>query len=84
MKIARWPMNILLSLDQLLNSVLGGDPDETVSSRLGRIKVKFGGRIPWTRPVARLTDMVLDWIQKGHSIKAIEKDEGKHGVIDRP
>jgi hypothetical protein len=84
MKIGRWAMNILLSIDQLGNSLLGGDPDETISSRLGRIKLKWGGKIPWSRPVARLTELVLNRIDKDHCVEAIEQDEGDKGIIDRP
>ena len=84
MKIGRWVMNALISIDRLGNSLLGGDPDETISSRLGRIKVKWGGKIPWTRPVARITDWLLDKIDKNHSVDAIEGDEGKDGLIDMP
>lgn len=32
----RYFHNILVSLDQFFNTVFGGDPDETVSSRLGK------------------------------------------------
>ena len=82
--IGRWFMNILISIDQLGNSLLLGDPDETISSRIGRIKVKYGGTIPWTRPVSKLTDWVLDKIDKNHSIDAIENDHGKAGLVDKP
>ena len=82
--IGRWIMNILISFDQLGNSVLLGDPDETISSRLGRIKKKWGGSIPWTRPVAKITDWFLDRIDRNHSVDAIEPDEGQKGLYDRP
>ena len=77
-------MNVLISLDQFGNSILGGDPDETISSRLGRVKTKWGGEIPRTRPVARVTDWILDKIDKNHSIDAIEKDRGNEGLRDKP
>lgn len=32
----RWFKNILISIDQLGNSVANGHPDETISSRVGR------------------------------------------------
>jgi len=82
--LGRYCINVLLSLDQLLNSLLFGDPDETVSSRIGRIKVKWGGQVPFFRPVARLVDKILDRIDPGHSIDAIEDDEGEDGLIDKP
>lgn len=84
MKAKRWVMNVLLSIDQLGNSLLGGDPDETISSRIGRIKLKWDGEIPWTRPVARITDWCLDRIDKNHSLDAIEQHRGDDGIVDCP
>lgn len=77
-------MNVVLSIDQTGNSLLGGDPDETISSRIGRVKAKHGGTIPWTRPVAKLTDWCLNKLDRNHTIDAVEVDEGKNGLIDLP
>ena len=44
--IFKYFLNILISLDQMGNTLLGGDPDETISSRLGKLKQKHGGQIP--------------------------------------
>lgn len=74
----KYLLNFLISLDQLGNTILGGDPDETISSRLGRIKLDHGGKIPWDHPLARVTDSLLDDIDKNHSIDAIEP-AGYHG-----
>ena len=79
----KWLLNILIGLDQLGNALLGGDPDETISSRLGKMKVKYGGRIPWYRPLSKLTDWGLERIDPGHSIDSIEGDEGKDAVLDK-
>ena len=79
----KWFYNILIGLDQLGNAVLGGDPDETISSRIGKLKRKHDGRIPWYRPLSKLTDWALDKIDTDHSIDAIEEDEGKDALIDR-
>jgi hypothetical protein len=83
-KLGRYLLNVLISLDQLVNSVLLGDPDETISSRIGRIKVKWGGVVPRSRPVVRIVDYVLDRIDPGHSINAIERDRGGKGLLDKP
>ena len=83
-KVKRYILNIILSLDQMGNSILFGDPDETISSRIGRIKVKWGGQIPRWRFFTRWTDWVLNRIDPGHSIDAIEPDEGKDGLVDKP
>jgi len=32
----KYSKNLLVSLDQFINTLAGGDPDETISSRLGR------------------------------------------------
>ena len=80
----QYAFNFLIGLDQFVNVITGGDPDETVSSRLGRIKTTNNGAIPWHRPLAKLTDYLLDKIQPGHSINAIEPDRGGQGVIDIP
>jgi hypothetical protein len=77
-------MNVLVSLDQLGNSVLAGDPDETISSRLGRIKAKYGGTIPWTRPVARIAERILNKIQRRHVEQSVEPAGGDRGLVDRP
>ena len=79
----KWFYNILIGLDQLGNAVLGGDPDETISSRIGKIKRDGGGKIPWWRVLTRMADWGLDKIDPGHSIDAIEEDEGKDALIDR-
>lgn len=32
----RYIWNVLIAIDQFFNTVLGGDPDETMSSRMGK------------------------------------------------
>jgi hypothetical protein len=73
--VGKYCFNILVGVDQLGNTLWGGAPDETISSRLGRIKEAHGGKIPWTRPLPKLIDAGLDLIQKKHSLRSIERDE---------
>lgn len=61
---------VFVALDQLLNALLGGDEDETMSSRLGKDARR--GRI-----VGCVLCKMLDLIDKNHCEKAIERDEGK-------
>ena len=49
--------------------------DETISSRLGKLKRAGKGRIPWRYPLAKVIDAGLEVIDPGHSIDAIEEDE---------
>jgi len=80
----RYLLNLLVALDQLANSLLAGDPDETISSRLGRIKRAHGGQVPLSRPVAKALDTCLNILDPGHSLSSIEPDEGSNGLVDIP
>lgn len=71
--IGRYLHGVLIGLDQLANTLTFGNPDETISSKLGRLKLRHGGRIPWHHPLARIIDDGLEVIDPGHSIDAIER-----------
>ena len=78
--IKKYFWNIWISLDQLLNAITGGDPDETISSRTGKIYLSWQGRDrKWT--IAYWLHYVLNKIQKNHCEKSIELDEGKDKVL---
>lgn len=63
--------NLLISIDQFVNTLFGGDPDETISSRMGRAIRKnecfLCKGICW----------FLSFFDKDHCAKSVEKDEGK-------
>lgn len=66
----QWFINISIAFDQFWNAVFGGDPDETVSSRLGK-QARAGN---W---FARRACWLLSIIYRGpHCEEAIEEDEG--------
>lgn len=69
-KVRRYLWNVLIALDQLANTLLAGDPDETISSRLGKMQRK-GNKF------AKCACRVLDFFDEGHCEKSIEKDRGK-------
>jgi len=67
-----WWLGVLIGIDQLGNAIAGGDPDETISSRIGRRKLKSGGKLNWRRnPLHWLLDVCLENIDKNHTIDAI-------------
>ena len=70
-KICQYFWNILIAIDQLGNAVIGGDPDETISSRAGKDKKK--GR-KW----AIYLCWVLNKIDTDHCKESIEDDEGNN------
>lgn len=72
MKLKRYFWNILISIDQFVNTVFGGDPDETISSRWGKHS-RARGRKAWQYYACR----ILHLFDKEHCLKSIEEDEGK-------
>ncbi len=80
----RYSLSLLIGIDQLIQVIMSpifsgkvGDPDETISSRLGKMKLKYNGTIPWFHPFTGLIDWGLDKIDPHHSIDAIEVTEGE-------
>lgn len=63
--------NNLIALDQLLNALLGGDPQETISSRCGKRISK--GRCYLCGPLCAL----LRKVDPSHCIKSINPNEGE-------
>lgn len=72
--VSRYLWNILISLDQLLNALLGGDPDETISSRAAKRQHVW---------VWRKVGVFLEWIDPGHLTDSLELDEGNNGTFRR-
>lgn len=73
--IRKWALNVLIAFDQLVNAITGGDPDETISSRLGKAK-RRGNR------VAKAVCWILAKVFRArHCMDSIEDDEGGDGVF---
>lgn len=75
-RLIRWFWNILIATDQLANALIGGDPDETISSRLGKCS-RAGCRA--CRFACRILS-VFDPRPGDHCIASLEEDEGKDSV----
>ncbi len=72
--MTRYFWNVLLALDQFLSALTCGDPDETVSSRVG----KAAAAGSWTgRALERCLNAVFG---AGHCRDSIEADEGDDKV----
>lgn len=68
MRVSRYVRNNLVALDRAVNAAFGGDPGETVSSRLGR-HVARRGALPWyVKPLG----WVLEKWDPGHLKESIE------------
>jgi len=68
-RLRRWGWRVLVALDQLANTLAGGHPDETISSRLGR-RLEAGQAGPATRALCA----ALDRIDPQHCLDAIEEE----------
>lgn len=64
--------HILVALDQLANTLMAGDPDETISSRMGKYVQRGRGFVPCL--LCKLLDLMFR--EKDHCVKNIEIDEG--------
>lgn len=72
-KVKRYFWNNLIAIDQLGNALLGGDPDETISSRTA--KRVHDQR--WAYWLCR----ALHWFDRDHCEKSREDDRGRRDVI---
>ena len=64
-------LNILIAIDQLGNTLIGGDPDETISSQAAKRTAEW----EWN-----LLGRCLEWIDPGHLKQAREDDEGSNSI----
>lgn len=71
----QYARNILIGLDQLLGVFFGGDPDETISSRVG--KWSASGSI-YGKYAEKLLNAIFG---KNHCRDCIETDEGKEKIL---
>ena len=72
--ILAYLMNWLRWIDEGFNVLLGGDSNETMSSRAG--KAQKNGRV-WACVLCRF----LDVFQKDHCEKSINSDDGANATI---
>jgi hypothetical protein len=68
--------NLLLSYDQWINTILLGDPDESLSGRLGRAMIHERPKW-WVKPMARANDLMWRVLagEENHSLMAVEHEE---------
>lgn len=63
----RYIWNLLIAIDQLGNAILAGNPDETISSRMGKRVVKKNCK------ACKMICSLLNLIDENHCIKSIEE-----------
>ena len=73
--------NILVSVDQLVNTLFGGDPDETISSRMGKWARDGKNDHGLKKPIYKVVNFIVELFEKDHFRKSIEEDEGSKEVL---
>ncbi len=71
--VRQYLINNLIGTDQATNALCGGDPDETISSRLEKDR--------GDHKLALLLCKFLDLFQKDHTKISLEADEGSKKVL---
>lgn len=68
--------NLALSVDQHINAVLLGDPDETISGRTGRA-ILSGRAKPWVPKFGEFVDFLAEKLfgDYNHVVKSVEAEE---------
>lgn len=80
--LKRYIWNLLIAFDQGVNTVFGGDPDETISSRMGKWAKNGENNSGWRKPLYKIANVIVELFEKDHFKKAIEEDEGTKKVVD--
>lgn len=74
--------NILIAIDQLINTMFGGDPDETISSRMGKWARAGRNKKGLRKKIYKISHWVVELFEKDHFKKSIEEDRGNRRIID--
>ena len=80
--LAQYGFNLLVSLDQTVNTICGGDPDETISSRMGKWARNGENNRGLRKPLYIVAHFVVELFEKDHFAKSIEEDEGKNKILE--
>ena len=80
--IKKYLWNILIAIDQFVNTLCGGDPDETISSRLGKWHQEGISKKSFRLIIYKIINWIVELFQKDHFKKSIETDEGSNRSIE--
>lgn len=79
-KGTRYFWNLLIAIDQFINTVFGGDPDETISSRLGKWERAGKNKKGLRKFIYTCTHPIVELFEADHYKKSIEDDEGENEI----
>ena len=67
--------NILIALDQFVNVLIGGAPDQTISGRCWQYREHWAGAM-----AVRFVDWLFSWHESEHCRKSFESDRHDKAV----
>lgn len=80
-----WFKNVMVTLDCLGNTLTGGDPDETISSRSAKAQAYEQGTSPPSYGWGCRMCSFLAVFQQDHCAKALKRNKGSRAVVpDEP
>lgn len=71
----RYAINLFIAGDQMANAILGGNPDMTISGRLGKRLLKGRDGCPWCYLLSKWICRLLDEVDPRHCVKAYRVDQ---------
>ena len=77
----QWLYNIAAGFDRMMNAVFGGDPRETISSRLGKYLQAPDPKCRLCRWTVGAVCAMLNLFQRGHCVKAEDPTVGDKSVL---
>jgi hypothetical protein len=80
-KLKKYFWNLLISVDQLVNTIFGGDPDETISSRMGKWSRDGKNNCGLKKPIYKVANFIVELFERDHFKKSIEEDEGDDEIL---
>lgn len=77
-------LRVLISLDKLVNTILGGEPTETISARLSRWKTRKDKGLRYR--ISSLICGILEAIDPGHCTRAsnVKNERPENSLMEYP
>ncbi len=76
-----YAINLFIAGDQMANAILGGNPDMTISGRLGKRLLKGPEGCPWCYLLSGWICRLLDEVDPRHCMKAYRADRDERSGI---
>jgi hypothetical protein len=73
-KLCKYILNILIAIDESVNTITGGDPQETISSRAGKLQT----RVWWAKYLCKF----LNLLDKNHCQNSEEPTVGSNRTTE--